>query len=65
MTQRHDRTGELIGDEGPDPTHDDACHDGWLPDDYAGRPVPCLVCKPHLSDRRQRFQRELDRALKR
>jgi len=61
---RHDRTGERVELES-EAAHDDACSGGWLPEDYAGRPVPCLVCRPHLADRRQRFQRELERALKR
>lgn len=25
------------------------CTGGWMGTDKAGRPVPCLVCKPHLA----------------
>lgn len=33
-----------------------ACRDGWLGEDAAGIPVPCLVCKPHIADRRRRLR---------
>lgn len=29
--------------------HDDRCRSGWLGEDDAGRPVPCLTCRPHLA----------------
>lgn len=40
----HDRTGEQLDDD----AHDPRCKSGWLGDDLDGRPVPCLVCRPHL-----------------
>lgn len=30
------------------PESEHACSDGWLGEDDAGRPIPCLTCKPHL-----------------
>lgn len=29
--------------------HQGRCTDGWLGEDEDGRPVPCRVCRPHLS----------------
>jgi hypothetical protein len=26
-----------------------SCRSGWRGEDLAGRPVPCLVCRPHLA----------------
>jgi hypothetical protein len=48
---RHDRTGEPVEDDDPqpdEPFHDPRCDGGWLDRD-ADVPVPCLVCKPHLA----------------
>ncbi|QIX27463.1 hypothetical protein ncot_13240 [Nocardioides sp. JQ2195] len=43
----YDRYGEPVEDEtGQDDTH--TCDNGWLGEDYAGRPIPCLTCRPHL-----------------
>lgn len=45
-----DRTGERL-DESPaplNPPHSPDCRSGWLGNDIDGRPVPCLICKPHL-----------------
>lgn len=43
------------GKEGPKPRpdadfggHDERCRAGWLGEDVAGRPIPCLACRPHL-----------------
>lgn len=49
---RLDRYGDPIDDH-PDsgdiqPEHDPLCRDGWLGEDHAGRPIPCLTCRPHL-----------------
>ena len=30
------------------PEHDPRCVNGWLGEDEAGRPIACLVCRPHL-----------------
>jgi hypothetical protein len=54
MTWR-DRTGELH-DEPPADPHD-LCVDGWLGEDAAGHPIPCLRCRPHLRRRRIGDQR--------
>lgn len=35
-----DRTGDEV------PQH--SCRKGWAGTDDEGRPIPCLVCKPHL-----------------
>lgn len=32
-----------------EPAHPVGCVGGWLPDDAEGRPVPCPVCRHHLS----------------
>lgn len=54
---RRDRTGEPIEDDDDDARSvtsrgpaGHGCRAGWLGDD--DRPVPCLVCRPHL---RRRF----------
>jgi hypothetical protein len=39
--------------------HNPNCRDGWLGEDEDGRLVPCLTCRPHLTDRRERFRRQL------
>lgn len=37
---------------GEEPTpHDPRCRDGWLGEDDAGHPIPCLQCRPHLAAR--------------
>lgn len=38
----------------PPRPHEARCRNGWLGEDSGGRPVPCLVCRPHLVERRQR-----------
>lgn len=40
----------------PAPVHDLRCDAGWLGEDPAGRPIPCLRCRPHLAhtDRNRR-----------
>jgi hypothetical protein len=35
-----------------EPLHDARCRDGWLGDDDQDRPIPCLVCRPHLTRNR-------------
>lgn len=58
----HDRTGELVEDDGPDELpepHDALCTDGWLPAAADGRVRPCLTCRPWLRGRRERLQRRL------
>lgn len=47
-----DRYGDPTDDEpdSPQPSdHDARCRDGWLGEDTAGRPIPCLTCRPHLA----------------
>lgn len=41
-----DRTGEALE---PEPLHDPRCHRGWLGYDEERRPIPCLICRPHLT----------------
>lgn len=49
MTRR-DRDGEpLEPDDPPDTEH--YCRAGWTGTDLDGRPIPCLICKPHLKRR--------------
>lgn len=52
---RYDRWGDAIDDEPgvqpdvePDVHH---CEAGWLGEDDQDRPIPCLVCRPHLRER--------------
>jgi len=52
---RHDRTGELVDHE----DLDEVCLDGWLGEDWHGRPVPCPVCRPHVAAARRRLDRRL------
>lgn len=53
---QHDRTGELVEVEDQDQDqHDARCADGWLGEDWAGRLIPCLSCRPHLANRRERL----------
>lgn len=33
-----------------DLSHASTCHGGWLGEDQDGRPIPCLLCRPHLRD---------------
>ncbi|MGB7363327.1 MAG: hypothetical protein WA931_09855 [Rhodococcus sp. (in: high G+C Gram-positive bacteria)] len=44
----HDRTGDVI-DLDATGGHDRRCRRGWLGEDAEGRPIPCLVCRPHLA----------------
>lgn len=46
---RHDRTGEPIDDTTEPAPHDPQCRSGWLGEDLDGRPIPCLICRPHLA----------------
>lgn len=48
---RYDRYGDDLDDDDAIPTHDQDCADGWLGEDYRGRPIPCLQCRPHLRER--------------
>lgn len=46
---KRDRTGELIEDDAAAAVRDrhaDQCT-GWRGEDSEGRPIPCLICKPH------------------
>jgi hypothetical protein len=45
---RHDRTGEPVDEDTPDPDPPHHCDRGWIDRD-ADQPRPCLVCKPWLS----------------
>lgn len=39
------------GDEADEPRRGDKAHDcrnGWRGEDDDGRPIPCLLCRPHL-----------------
>ena len=38
-----DRTGEEIEPH--------RCGNGWIGETSDGRPIPCLICKPHLGRR--------------
>lgn len=40
-----DRTGEPLNDD----EHAHRCKNGWLGFDTDERPIPCLVCRPHLA----------------
>lgn len=44
----HDRYGDLIEDDDAEANRPHRCHRGWIDRD-ADKPVPCLVCKPHLA----------------
>lgn len=49
-TVRYDRYGDTVELEEPAPlVH--VCDAGWCGEDADGRPVPCLVCRPHLVGR--------------
>jgi hypothetical protein len=43
----HDRFGEQL-DNSTEQPHDPRCRRGWLGEDIDGRPVPCIICRPHL-----------------
>jgi hypothetical protein len=43
-----DRFGEN-NDDTPVRRHDPRCLGGWLGTDLDGRPIPCLQCRPHLT----------------
>lgn len=47
---RYDRYGEPIDDDEPTAYSpaEHQCDQGWLGEDHDGRPIPCLVCRPHL-----------------
>ena len=46
MTRR-DRDGSILE---PDPMPEPhTCRRGWRGTDPEGRPIPCLICKPHLA----------------
>jgi hypothetical protein len=59
MTVTRDRYGEPIEDVDQD-DHDRLCVAGWLPDAPDGKAVPCLTCRPHLTDRREQLRRRLE-----
>lgn len=48
-----DRYGEptegVVTSTAPSGGHDPRCRRGWLGEDLDGRPVPCLICRPHLA----------------
>jgi hypothetical protein len=49
------RDGEVLEDEAlpaPRPAHH--CVLGWVGEDAEGRPVPCLICRPHVLEQRRR-----------
>ncbi|WP_280475471.1 hypothetical protein [Nocardia asiatica] len=39
---------DRCGDQPSGAEHDRRCRRGFLGEDDEGRPIPCLVCKPHL-----------------
>ena len=45
--------------ESPVP-HSVACRGGWLGEDAEGRPIPCLMCRPHLAARQGRVDAKRD-----
>jgi hypothetical protein len=45
---RRDRFGESLDDEQPTDADRHYCRAGWTGEDEHGRPIPCLICKPHL-----------------
>ncbi|MBJ8340004.1 hypothetical protein JGU71_13995 [Antrihabitans sp. YC3-6] len=48
MTTTIDRYGEPINDD-PPTAHDAERCSGWRGEDFDGRPIPCLLCRPHLA----------------
>lgn len=42
-----DRTGDDL-DDGVRDGNRHTCSNGWLGTDLDDRPVPCLLCRPHL-----------------
>lgn len=50
-----DRTGEPVEEEPPPHTEGDECN-GWLGEDHEGRPIPCVVHRPHLDPKRLRYR---------
>ncbi len=56
MTVRRDRDGELLLEEEEEwmPPQPHRCTSGWLGFDTEDRPIPCLVCRPHLHPSRLR-----------
>lgn len=40
---------DRYGDTEPPPPHH--CGNGWIGETPDGRPIPCLICKPHLARR--------------
>lgn len=55
----NDRFGERLDPEPLPHTVDDACG-GWLGEDPEGRPIPCLVHRPHLRPAKRRFRAGLE-----
>lgn len=45
-----DRDGSEVEPDEATPAH--YCQAGWTGTDPEGRPIPCLLCKPHLAKRR-------------
>lgn len=54
---RRDRDGELLELDLAEESARHACERGWLGEDWQGRPVPCLTCKPWLDPKRQQAHR--------
>ncbi|CAN0478446.1 unnamed protein product, partial [Phaeothamnion confervicola] len=46
--RRNDEAAAAAADERDRAQHAETCHDGWLGEDEAGRPVACPRCRPHL-----------------
>lgn len=54
-----DRSGDLVEDVAESGSwHDPRCRDGWLPETVDARPVPCLVCRPHIGQQQDRRRRQ-------
>ena len=61
---RRDRDGSELEDDDTAVTpaelaHVLRCREGWLGEDWRGRPIPCPVCRPHLARRRRRARAQL------
>jgi hypothetical protein len=59
MMRTRDRYGEPVDDDTDPNQHDPRCAAGWLPDTPEGLAVPCLTCRPHLTNRHDDLRRQL------
>jgi hypothetical protein len=59
MTTAHDRTGEPVEPDDLAATGDHHCRRGWLTRPAVDEPIPCLVCRPWLAERRPPTRAEL------